>query len=247
MRRVAGWVWLEFGLAVVTFAALRFVTAPYGRHERSGWGPTVPARAGWLLMETPAAVLFAVFWATGENRAGLVPVLLLVMWECHYCYRAFWYPFLLRGRTRMPVLVVLLAIGFNTLNAWVNGRWITAYGSYPLSWLADPRFIVGAALFVLGLSVHVRADRTLRALRNGGAGYRIPQGGPYRWVSCPNYLGEIVEWSGWALAAWSPAGAAFAAYTVANLAPRALDHHKWYRDTFPDYPPARRALVPYLL
>jgi hypothetical protein len=66
-------------------------------------------------------------------------------------------------------------------------------------------------------------------------------------VSAPNYLGEIVEWSGWALATWSLAGLAFALYTTANLAPRALANHRWYRQQFPGYPPERRALLPHLL
>ena len=42
------------------------------------------------------------------------------------------------------------------------------------------------------------------------------------------------------------AGLAFAVYTFANLAPRAIDHHTWYRQRFSDYPPERRALIPYL-
>jgi hypothetical protein len=29
--------------------------------------------------------------------------------------------------------------------------------------------------------------------------------------------------------------------------PRALAHHRWYRTTFPDYPPARTAIIPGLL
>jgi protein-S-isoprenylcysteine O-methyltransferase Ste14 len=92
-----------------------------------------------------------------------------------------------------------------------------------------------------------QADRTLRKLRGPGeTGYKIPRGGAYTWVSCPNYLGEIVEWLGWALATWSPAGLAFAAYTAANLVPRALANHRWYRERFPDYPAERRAVIPYL-
>ena len=74
-----------------------------------------------------------------------------------------------------------------------------------------------------------------------------PFGGLYRWVSCPNYLGEILEWSGWALATWSWPGLAFAVFTFANLAPRALSTHRWYRETFADYPPERKALVPFVL
>ena len=36
-------------------------------------------------------------------------------------------------------------------------------------------------------------------------------------------------------------------YTAANLAPRALAHHAWYRERFPGYPPRRRALIPFVL
>lgn len=83
-------------------------------------------------------------------------------------------------------------------------------------------------------------------MRNGSTAgsYSIPQGGLYRWISCPNYFGEILEWFGWALATWSPAGLTFALWTAAYLAPRAYANHRWYRRTFPDYPPGRRALLP---
>ena len=241
-------VFLEIALAVVTFVALRFITAPYGRFVRDGWGVTVPARVGWLVMESVSPLVFAaVFW-TGPRRLDLVALVLFAMWQSHYLYRAFVYPFLLRGGRRMPVAVVLLAIAFNVLNASINAYWIGWYRQYPDGWLADPRFLIGAALFAGGLTLHVWADRQLRRLRaSNSTGYQIPYGGAYRWVSCPNYLGEMVEWTGWALATWSPAGLAFALYTVANLAPRAVDHHAWYHRQFPDYPANRRALIPYVV
>jgi 3-oxo-5-alpha-steroid 4-dehydrogenase 1 len=241
-------VLLEFALAVVTFGALRFITAPYGRYLREGWGVTVPARAGWLVMESVSSLLFVVVFWSGPRRTDLVALVLFAMWQSHYLYRAFVYPFLLRGGRRMPVVVVLLAIAFNVLNASINAYWIGTLGRYPVGWLADPRFLIGVALFASGLALHVWADRKLRRLRaSAGDGYHIPYGGVYRWVSCPNYLGEIVEWTGWALASWSPAGLAFVVYTVANLAPRAIDHHAWYHQQFPEYPAERRALIPYVI
>jgi protein-S-isoprenylcysteine O-methyltransferase Ste14 len=239
---------LELVLAVLTFVGLRFITAPYGRHGRGGWGPTVPAPIAWLVMESPSPILFAVVYARGAHRGELVTLLLLTLWQTHYLYRAFVYPRLMRGGRRMPVAVMLMAIAFNTLNAFINARWVSQLGSYPTGWLTDPRFLFGVTLFVAGLAVNLSSDRTLRRLRGPGeTGYRIPRGGAYRWVSCPNYLGEIVEWTGWAIATWSPAGLAFAVYTAANLAPRALDNHRWYLKQFPDYPPERRALIPHLL
>jgi protein-S-isoprenylcysteine O-methyltransferase Ste14 len=87
----------------------------------------------------------------------------------------------------------------------------------------------------------------LRRLRAAGdPGYRVPQGGLYRWISCPNYLGEIVQWAGWALATWSLPGLAFAVWTAANLVPRARANQQWYRQRFADYPPERRALIPWV-
>jgi 3-oxo-5-alpha-steroid 4-dehydrogenase 1 len=241
-------VLLEFVLALLTVVGLRFIVAPYGRHGRSGWGPTVPARVGWLVMECPAALWFGAVYLAGAHRAQLVPLLLLGLWQLHYVQRAFVYPFLLRAGARMPVSVMALAIFFNVLNGFINARWISQLGDYPVSWLRDPRFVLGALVFLGGLATNLHADRTLRGLRPPGqTGYRIPYGGAYRWVSSPNYLGEIIEWSGWALATWSLPGLAFAAYSVANLAPRAIDNHRWYRRQFPDYPADRKALIPYVL
>ena len=239
----------EMALAAVTFAVLWLVAAPYGRHWRPGWGPTVPSRLGWLLMESPAWLVFAWVYAGGARRAEAAPLALLALWLCHYLYRGIAFPLRLRaGAGRMPALVAGLGFGFNLLNGWVNARWISELGTYPPGWLADPRFVAGVALFGAGLGIHVSADAALRRLRAPGeSGYRVPRGGLFEWVSCPNYLGEMVEWGGWALATWSLAGLAFTLYTAANLLPRAVAHHAWYRRQFPGYPARRRALVPFLL
>jgi hypothetical protein len=59
-----------FALAATTVIALFFVTAPYGRHTRKGWGPTIGERLGWIVMEAPAPLVFAV---THLDRLGLSP------------------------------------------------------------------------------------------------------------------------------------------------------------------------------
>ncbi len=56
------------------------------------------------------------------------------------------------------------------------------------------------------------------------------QGGMFELVSGANFFGEIVEWSGWALAAGTLPAAAFAAFTFMNIAPRAVQHHANYQD-----------------
>ena len=102
--------------------------------------------------------------------------------------------------------------------------------------------------FLSGMVIHFHSDAQLRELRNNhGSAYQIPRAGLFKYVSCPNYLGEIIEWLGWGLLIWSWAGLAFALFTIANLGPRAISHHKWYREHFPDYPTRRRALIPFTL
>jgi protein-S-isoprenylcysteine O-methyltransferase Ste14 len=244
----AALVILQFVLAALTVVGLVFITAPYGRYVRGGWGPTVPARLGWLGMEAVSPIVFLAVFLNGDHRASTVPLVLLGLWQLHYVQRAFVYPFLMRGGRRMPVVLALMAVCFNLLNAFINARWVSELGDYATSWLADPRFILGVLVFLFGYWTNLSSDRILRNLRPpGDDSYRIPYGGMYRFVSSPNYFGEILEWCGWALATWSLPGLAFAAYTAANLGPRALANHRWYRTTFPDYPPARRALIPGVL
>lgn len=234
--------------AVVVFVALLFVTAPYGRHSRRGWGPTLPARLGWVLMESPAVLAFAGFYAIGPHALELVPLVLLAAWQAHYVQRTFVYPFRIRPSRRTPAAVVAMAFGFNVANAYLNASWLSRYGAYGIDWLTDPRFVLGMALFATGYAINRWADDRLRRLRPAGSReYRIPRGGLYRWISCPNYFGEMVEWFGWALATWSPAGLCFALFTTANLLPRALSHHRWYRAQFADYPSERRAVLPFVL
>ncbi|OGO07804.1 MAG: 3-oxo-5-alpha-steroid 4-dehydrogenase, partial [Chloroflexi bacterium RBG_13_57_8] len=228
------------------FVALFFVAAPYGRHIRKGWGATMDNRLAWILMEAPSPVVFLVCFLLG-GRTDVISLVFLGLWLAHYLHRAFIYPFSLRGPAkRFPLAVMGLGFLFNVMNGYLNGRFVFHFSAgYALDWLSDPRFIAGIILFISGFIINRRADKVLRGLRPpGGSSYKISDDLLFRWVSSPNYLGEIIIWTGWALATWSLPGLAFAFWTAANLVPRARAHHAWYRRTFPDYPPGRKALLP---
>ena len=238
--------WAQIGLALITFISLFFITAPYGRHGRGGWGPEVNQRLGWVLMELPACVLWLAIFFMGEHALELAPLALMSLWQAHYINRTFIFPLRIKaeGKTT-PFSIVLTAVVFNSLNAYINARWVSQLGHYDASWLLDARFILGALLFALGFGINQHADWVLMNLRKPGeTGYKIPRGGLYTYITCPNYFGEVLEWTGFAIASWSLPGLAFALYTFANLAPRARDHHRWYKQKFSDYPVERRALFP---
>jgi 3-oxo-5-alpha-steroid 4-dehydrogenase 1 len=238
----------SFIVAAGTFIVLFFISAPYGRHTRKGWGPQLPNWLGWLLMEAPSPLMMAFLFILGTGWKSGISITFLLMWEAHYIHRAFIYPFQLRnGTKKMPLVVTLLAVIFNLGNGYTNGRYLFSFtaANYTSAWFSDLRFIVGVILFLAGYVINRWSDAILRTLRQPGThGYQIPQGGLYRFISCPNYLGEIIEWSGWAVATWSWAGLAFAVWTFANLAPRAWSHHRWYHSRFPQYPKNRKALLP---
>lgn len=240
-------IWGVLVMAILTFAILLWRAAPYGRHYAgTGWGPSISAKLAWIVMELPAPVVFLAVFVSGKHAFGIVPLVFLAMWQVHYVNRTFVFPFRVRARGRKtPLVVVASGFFFNALNAYINARFVSAFGEYATAWLADPRFLLGVGVFVAGLALNLHADNTLLHLRRPGeTGYSIPDGGGFRFVSCPNYLGEILEWLGWAIATWSPAGLAFLLFTIANLAPRARSNHRWYRETFNNYPPHRRALIP---
>lgn len=149
----------------------------------------------------------------------------------------------------MPVVIMLFALFFNLINGFINGYWFGELSpSYSLSWFTDPRFIFGALLFATGFFINQYHDRILIALRrNSTNGYKVPHGGLFNLISCPNFLGEIVEWAGFALLTWCLPTLSFFVWTMVNLIPRALDHHKWYKKTFADYPSGRKAVFPKIL
>ena len=242
-------VYAWIALAVVTFVVLLFVTAPFGRHSSQNWGPMINARLGWVLMEIPSPTLLSYFFFTGTPPPNRLTLIFWWLWMLHYFNRTFVYPFRQRDHSKkMPILIVGSGIFFNLMNAFVNGYFLGNYGDlYPETWLSSPQFIVGIVLFVVGMLINIQSDNILLNLRQPGeTEYKIPQEGFFRYVSCPNLFGEIIEWTGFAIMIWAVPAFSFAIWTFANLAPRAVAHHKWYLKKFEHYPKERRAVLPFL-
>ena len=232
---------------VIVFITLFYVTAGYGQHISEKYGPAINDKAGWLIMEVPTVIIYLILFVIGEYKTFMA-ILFLSFWLMHYGYRSFIYSFLIRGNKKMPLSMILLGIIFNSANAYLQGRWINSLSpGYETSWLLTPMFIIGVILFFTGFLTHVTSDHKLRTLRKSGeSGYKIPYGGLYRYISCPNYLGEIIEWIGWAIMTWSMPGFVFALWTFFTLFPRARSIHQWYLSKFEDYPKDRKALIPFI-
>ena len=235
-------------VGVGVFVLLFFVSAPYGQHIRKGWGPNINNKLGWFIMEIPTVIIYLVLYFLGDRKTSIMSIIFLFIWMLHYGQRTFIFPLMIRGKQPMPLTIVSFGMVFNGINTYLQARWVnTISAPYLDEWLFSPFFIIGVTIFFMGIIINLHSDKIIRDLRKPGeTEYKIPYGGMFRWVSCPSYFGEITEWTGWAIMTWSLPGLVFVAWTFANLAPRALSHHKWYLETFPDYPKNRKALIPFV-
>lgn len=240
--------WIVIG--VCAFIILMYTSAPYGRHIRSGWGKNIPARLGWVAMESPTFIIMSFYFYYNYVELKLLDLagtLFYIMWMFHYIHRTLVWPFRAQMNKRvMPISIMLFAVCFNTINTMINAESIfKIHSPYPENWIMSPQFILGILIFIIGMVINITSDNILIKLRKQSHNeYIIPNAGLYQWVSSPNYLGEILEWIGWAIATWSLAGFSFAVWVMANLIPRARSNHLWYLENFEDYPVKRKILIP---
>ena len=190
-------------IAVVVFVALFFVNAGYGKFYNKRWGPTLDNHLGWFLMEAPVFVAMLVLWWLSDRRTDYVRLVFLLLFEAHYFHRSFIFPLQLRGHNRMPWAIVGMGALFNTLNAFMQGGWIfyiSPADMYPASWLRSLPFIAGVVIFAAGMFINIQSDTIIRNLRQpGDTAHYLPKGGMFRYVAGANYLGEFMEWAGFAL------------------------------------------------
>lgn len=243
-------VWFMIGLAVVVFIALQFITPAYGMTYSSKWGPSVDNKLGWVLMEAPSFFAMLLLWIFSARDVSAARAMMASLFLFHYFQRSFIFPLLMRGKSRMPVVIMLMGVIFNVVNSYMIGGWIfyvSPADMYPDAWLLSPAFIVGVILFAAGMAINWHSDYIIRHLRKpGDRRHYIPRGGMFRYVTGANYFGETLEWCGYAVLTWSLGAVAFALWTFANLAPRARSLHRRYIDEFgSDYATlGRRFILP---
>lgn len=242
------YVWIAIG--IVSFPFLLKQTAPYGRHATNKWGPMIPNQIGWMIQEGVAPVFISYWFWLGTLDKTWSSYFFYSLYVAHYFYRSFVFPFRTRTEAKkIPALICALAILFNFCNTFFIGYYLgNIGGNFSNDFFSSFAFFIGTAVFFSGVFINVKSDNMLIALRQPGeTGYKIPMGFLFRYVSCPNLFGEMIEWLGFACLVGALPGYSFFIWTAVNLIPRALDHHKWYLTKFPDYPKERSAVFPFIL
>lgn len=222
-------------IAIIVYIALQYFKAGYGYLRTSKWGPSIPNRPAWVLMECPVFFAMVIMLIKYWDNTNIVSIVMATMFLIHYFQRTFIFPFLIKGKSKMPIAIILMGATFNIINGILIGLWLFKYANYSAEWFKSPQFIIGTIIFIYGMCVNIHSDYIIRHLRKpGDTKHYIPKGGMFRYVSSANYYGEITEWFGFAILTWSLPGALFCIWTFANLAPRANSLYKKYTEEFGD-------------
>jgi len=250
-------------LAIPTFIGCYTSPAPYGKlaNKNSLFIFPIPAWIGWIVTECPTLIapVYAYIHAKPELARNPYILFFVAIFVLHYVNRTVIYPLRLSSNpakaTPMSIIIPITGFGFQVANCYLIFEYLfqKADPNFYKGWVYDARFLVGLVVFFTGFAINLQSDGILRSLKKkstnnkSGNKYSIPRGGMFEYVSCANYFGEFFEWVGFAIVTWSIPGLLLAEWTFVNLAPRALQAHKWYKDTFKDYPKNRRAILPFLL
>ncbi len=184
--------YVMIALAVMVFAGLRFIMPGYGMVYTPKWGPSWGIRLGWILMEPPVFICMAILWACSERSAETALIVMASLFMLHYFQRSFIFPLLIKGKSRMPLSIILMGCIFNVVNAYLIGGWlfyVSPLDEYAVSWLSGPKFIIGTVIFFAGMAINLHSDHIIRHLRRpGDRRHYIPKGGMFRYVTSANYF-----------------------------------------------------------
>jgi protein-S-isoprenylcysteine O-methyltransferase Ste14 len=234
-------LWIIIGLII--FPINLIYKAPYGRHTSKKWGISIDNKLGWIIMELPALLVCPAIYFYFKVDFD-ISIMFICLWIIHYFNRTIIFPFRIKTKgKKMPLAIVLSAFFFNIVNGLINGYFLSNINLHSVSIF----LITGFLLFVLGLYINISSDNKLINLRKIKKGYFVPKGGLFKYISCPNFFGEILEWFGFALMTFNIGSLSFFIWTCCNLIPRALAHHTWYKNKFNEYPKERKAILPFLI
>ena len=131
-------------IALIVFIALYFVKAGYGIFRTASWGVAISNKLAWMC------------WMCRHSERRFDPVILtfFIFFQIHYFQRAFVFPLLLTGKSKMPLAIMSMGILFNLLNGYMQGEWIfylSPDGMYHSGWFTSAWFIAGSLLFFAGM------------------------------------------------------------------------------------------------
>lgn len=234
------------------FFILFFIRAYYGKFFNSSgkkkapymkiirlFLPIIPSRLSWIIQECPCVFITIFYLIKYRILYSKVKIILILPFLLHYIHRSFIFPFIIQSSNNIPLEITLMAFTFCVFNSLMINRSILLFSDYDSKYLFSLNYEVGIFIFILGLFINIFHDYNMVIQRkecmkknSGRKVYILPRGFLFEFISCPNYFGELMEWLGFTLLSNTFSGFVFFLSTFANLFPRAIQYHKWYKTKF---------------
>lgn len=247
---------IMFIVGLFVFIALFFIQAGYGKFQKSSkiWNILViPNKIAWVLMECPVFIVMLFYYLSSYKEGRQISFETLtcfLLFQLHYFQRSFIFPLLIKGKSKMPISIMLMGAVFNTCNGILQGNWLFNISSENFydDLFISPSFYLGLFVFFSGMIINIHSDHVIRTLRKpGDTNHYLPQRGMYRFVTSANYLGEIIEWTGYAILTRSISGVLFVFWSIANLVPRAFSIYNLYLKEFGEAVLTKKRIIPFIL
>ena len=223
---------------------------------------SINQRIAHTLSDFPSGVLgVTLIYVLVPGRAGgdsrtVSSGLLLAAWLLHYIHRGLIHPWVMPYGSKTTPLGICIG---GMIPNWTFCSALAlhlAYAGYPPGYLCDVRFIAGALIFVAGYVMNRWADLHLRSIRlesqaRGGPKYVVPRAGPFRLVCNANYLGELIQWIGFALMSSSAVAVLWVVFCLSTFLPRSVRTLDWYKNSgkfdAAEIPAGWCAVIPFIL
>ncbi len=70
------------------------------------WGPSIPNKIGWILMEAPIFVTMLGLYLDSDRVGDPAIIVITLLFLTHYLQRTFIFPLLIRGESKMPLSII---------------------------------------------------------------------------------------------------------------------------------------------
>lgn len=139
---------------------------------------------------------------------------------------------------------MLSATSFTIANGYLQGL--------SNSRTVDPNLllqIVGVILFVLGMYINIKSDTILQKHKQqaGASKYALIDEFLFKYVSNPNYFGEILEWFGYFCVCQTAESFLFFFSTLNILVAAAIPRNKWNKYNIKGYSADKKACIPFVI
>lgn len=235
---------------------LKGANAGYSKFANPNAGFKIPSRLGMVLLYSPALLVSLRYLKTSPNKNGREAITAMLL-SIHFAKRVLESMFLHRysgtmnGDFLIPVgatyalTAALVAHQQRSVIAYSNG-------------LGDRVMLrLGFGLSVLGQLGNLYHHWLLANLRNEKSNhgenlaldetskkYVIPWRGMFKYVTAPHYFFELLAWLGVACTTQQLNAFLSVAQMLSYLSGRSVATTEWYKSRFPDYPSARKHLIP---